>query len=100
MGWDFTEGFSKKDMIDDIKRTIGANLIASKVVGREFWLVEKAGESSQIVLFLLAKNGQDWGYKDMTESMGPYYYKCPIAFLDLAPERNAEWRRQIRAKHV
>jgi hypothetical protein len=98
MGWDFTKGASKKDIVEGIKRSIGANLRASKLVGKEFWVVEEQAPGKlQIVLFLLEKDGGfGWGYKDMTEAMGPYYYGCPLEFLDMAPVANASWREKLR----
>jgi hypothetical protein len=37
-----------------------------------------------------------WGYKEMCESMHPYYYGCPLSYLDMAPVANQEWRDQTR----
>jgi hypothetical protein len=42
---------------------------------------------------------EGWAYKDMDESMGPFYYSCPLGYLDLAPEKNAEWREKVRKYH-
>jgi len=45
-----------------------------------------------------------WGYKDMEESMHPYYYSCPLKYLDMVPidqyGGNAEWREGVRANHA
>lgn len=40
-----------------------------------------------------------WGYKDMEESMGPYYYSCPLKYLDMVPEANKNWREGVRQHH-
>ena len=44
--------------------------------------------------------GYWYGYKDMSEDMGPYYYDCPVAILDLlTPTDNEdanEWRDKCR----
>jgi hypothetical protein len=44
-----------------------------------------------------------WGYKDMDESMGPYFYSCPLKYLNLVPIEkfggNAEWRATVRRYH-
>jgi len=48
--------------------------------------------------------GEGWGYKDMTEQMGPYYYSVPLSFLDAvplselgdAPGCAEEWRDKVR----
>jgi hypothetical protein len=41
-----------------------------------------------------------WGYKDMDETMGPYYHRCPAKILDLLTEPlneiAAEWREKCR----
>ena len=34
------------------------------------------------------------------ESMHPYYYTCPLSYLDLAPEQSADWRAGVRAYHA
>lgn len=48
-----------------------------------------------------ARDGLTFGYKDMTENMGPYNYDCPASVLDLlTPTDNAyanEWRSKCRA---
>lgn len=43
----------------------------------------------------------DGMYKPMDEGVGPYYYGCPVAWLDLVPAPNspsaAGWREKVRA---
>ena len=45
-----------------------------------------------------------WGYKDMDESMHPYFYSCPNGYLNLVPIEtyggNAEWREGVKAYHA
>lgn len=38
----------------------------------------------------------DWGYKGMEESMHPYYYSCPLSYLETAEEVCPEWREKVR----
>lgn len=45
----------------------------------------------------LIENG---GYKDMCEVMGPYYYDCPMKFLDMAPVANQAWRDKVLLFHL
>lgn len=40
-----------------------------------------------------------WGYKDMEEVAHPYYYSCPISYLDMAPVACPEWREKVREYH-
>jgi hypothetical protein len=48
--------------------------------------------------------GSGWGYKDMCESSGPYYYSCPLSYLDMVPMPDSpyapEWREKVRAYHA
>lgn len=49
------------------------------------------------------KNGCNFGYKDMTESMGPGYYDCPLSIIKLlSPTTNEyaiEWRKKCIEQH-
>jgi len=59
------------------------------------------GESTTFILCdLLQGSGSEWGYKPLSESMHPYYYSCPLHYLDMAPEQCREWREGVRAYHV
>ncbi|MCS7637428.1 hypothetical protein N0390_33235, partial [Pseudomonas aeruginosa] len=49
---------------------------------------------------LLERSGGRWGYKPLDESMHPYYYTCPLSYLDLAPEQSTDWRAGVRAYHA
>lgn len=43
------------------------------------------------------------GHKDMDESMGPYEYSCPLAYLDMvpvAPKGSEKWREKVRQYHA
>ena len=86
-------------------------VLAHKLVGNELWAVVRlTGEYAEsetapvtetkvetvIVLYLLDKSDDLWGYKDMAESMFPYYFGCPLSYLDMAPVANAEWREEVR----
>jgi hypothetical protein len=61
------------------------------------------------VVVLTSRKRGEFGYKDMDESMGPYYYDMPLRMLDqleaLAPLRpddiNAQaWRDRVRQHHI
>lgn len=40
----------------------------------------------------------NFGYKDMDESMGPYYYDCPERILKLLTPTEHEWAKEWREK--
>lgn len=116
MGWDFTQGASCKDVIrrqtrrQENDKYIWETLDHKLVNIRHLWTISRRTDKATgavqtvILLFLLGKDGNyGWGYKDMTESMGPAYYDCPLAFLDAVPEPQSEysagWRDKVRAYH-
>lgn len=44
---------------------------------------------------------EGWGYKDMDESVGPFYYTCPLKYLKMVPEVSCqEWRDQVERYHL
>lgn len=52
-----------------------------------------------IACYLMDSDKGMHGYKDMEESMGPYFYSCPLAYLDMVPEvTNQEWRDGVKAR--
>jgi hypothetical protein len=100
MGWDFrTSPCTKKEIIDDcIANTLCSMTCLYHVVkGNELWTVWKRHRDNEsvIILFLLASREGKWGYKEISEAEHPYYFKCPIGFLGLAPVTNADWRKKV-----
>lgn len=49
---------------------------------------------------LLQSSGDGWGYKGMDESMSPYYYTCPLRYLEMAQELSPDWRKLVRTYHA
>lgn len=51
------------------------------------------------------RSDDGWGYKDMTESCGPYHYSCPLGYLELVPDDgintgvHAGWRDGVIEYH-
>lgn len=112
MGWLFTHGATRADIIQRCTRTQDNEhgrwtTLAHCTKGNVLWSVieyhrKDAGTTENFIgCYLLARHaGFGWGYKDIDESMGPYYYSCPLSYLDMAPETNAGWREQVRAWHA
>ena len=104
MGWTFLyDAPEKRDVIEDCTRGSDKLKCVRKAVhGNELWTIWHNTETNckYIVLFLLARRDSNWGYKDMTESMGPFYYQCPLSFLDEVPVANEEWREKVQAFHA
>ena len=39
-------------------------------------------------------------HKPMCESMGPFYYSCPLGYLELVPVADEQWRECVRSYHA
>lgn len=127
MGWLFKSGATRRGLIEERRksweRQSGEMLVKSQCLAHCYrgcafsgvlWSVwertfTKDGEETQpterwIQCDLLQyQRDYGWGYKDMEESMGPYYYSCPRKYLDMVPlDRfggNTEWREEVMAHH-
>ena len=108
MGWLFTYGASKADVVKECTRgSERAACLAHSVYGNHLWSVwetkpaDGAPPKRLIVLDLLGSSrGEGWGNKGMDESMGPYTYDCPLKFLDMVPVACQTWRDKVRAHHA
>ena len=111
MGWLFTQGASKADIIhklvskeeNDKRRW---ETIAHCVRGNVLWAVNQItykqdNRQERFIVCYLLRSSEDcgWGYKDMTESMFPYQFSCPLKYLDMVPVANKKWRAEVRAYH-
>lgn len=80
--------------------------LAHRVVGNHVWQAVRRFDGVVFIsLALIAKerNG-GWGYKGMSEDMGPYYYDCPLVLLAMCTEplneSAAAWREKVREHHT
>ena len=99
MGWTFLYDAPHKQIVIDECTNPPHNgpskCLKHSVKGNELWTIWERDGKKSIVLFLLAKSEGNWGYKDMDEAMNPYYYKCPLKFLNEVPVVNQEWRDKV-----
>jgi len=129
MGWLFRAGSTRKELIAErtsdwtregaegvtVATTCLAHCYRGNVYSGVLWAVwerrfTKDGAEVQpherwITCDLLRyQKDFGWGYKDLDESMHPYYYSCPAKYLDLVPVEihggNAEWREEVRSHHA
>ncbi|MDR0458503.1 MAG: hypothetical protein LBH10_05705 [Burkholderiaceae bacterium] len=119
MGWTYIDGATRADVICELTRredshSVSAQVIAHALRGNVLWTVcvltakhdsaiagLAAGQSTRFIgCNLLARDSTGWGYKDMAEAVHPYYYTCPLSYLDMAPEASHSWRAGVRAYHA
>ncbi|AMO76049.1 hypothetical protein [Pseudomonas citronellolis] len=118
MGWFFSPR-SRSELIAELvepqeTERASAKVIAHTLRGNVLWSVVEVtakvegvspslapGQSLRYIRCdLLQRHGNEWGYKPLDESMHPYYYTCPLRYLELAPEQSREWRERVRAYHA
>lgn len=134
MGWLFGWN-TRKELADHLIEGNGVKTIKHCFKGNNIWAVneytypadssdtERAGKTIRYIIIYLIKGvntynartgrrgGDGWGYKDVDESAGPYYYNCPISYIEMveaherehgyAPHRGAkEWRAAVREKQA
>lgn len=126
MGWLFPYGASRRSLI--VERTQGWERTSESMVTKSVCLAHcyrggvfsgvlwsvwertftKEGEQVAptqrwIQCALLRSSPDGWGFKDMEESMHPYFYSCPLGYLKLVPMDqfggHKQWREGVRAYH-
>ena len=111
MGWLFTQHQTRKELIRSRIRDQDCDGVTYRclrytAVGNVLWTVwevTRPGDEARRYIgcdLMACDRGYGWGYKDLSESMGPCYYSCPLAYLDLVPPTNPDWREQVRAWHA
>lgn len=110
MGW-YYEFPSRADMV----RELSKGAIVHRVVGSRLYTVrdytDRDGQARRaIAVYLMAADSRNpphcsHGYKPMDESMGPCFYDCPLAFLDIAQPAPTdayaqEWRAKVRTQRA
>ena len=112
MGWLITPGATRAQVAQEVEQRYRASesvevLDKAFVNLSQLWLlVRETGKEPVILLYLIKSYGSrkkgthEAGYKDMSESMGPYYYSCPLRMLEQAPVQNEGWREEVRKYHA
>lgn len=89
-------------------RNYGLRILKSVWSGSEYYAAaEPWNEDGVLPVFAVvclvrwkpkARSGEHFGYKDMSESMGPCYYRCPASVLDLLGPTDNEYATSWRAR--
>jgi hypothetical protein len=63
------------------------------------WSVWESPAGNYIRCDLLHYRDGMWMHKPMDESMGPFFYSCPLSYLKMAPVADPTWRECVVAYH-
>jgi hypothetical protein len=115
VGWTYLANSTRSNVITEVLSDRHHETVDHAIVGNTVWAVKKIPDREDIppeyrgkrfiACFLIRGNGEPgfrWGYKDMDESSGPYYYDCPLRFLEAVPDPGGyatKWREKVVAWH-
>jgi hypothetical protein len=107
MGWLSFRNTGKQAVVRQIKLDYDA-ITQWSLVGNNLWGLfvipndtakYKQGEKV-ILLYRLSSFGKnEYGYKELCESVHPYHYNCPLKFLKEATVTCQEWRDNVVKFH-
>jgi hypothetical protein len=101
MGWTHCQNWKSKDQVVEMimEGRKGPSAMAWEGGTWVHWSVATLRDGNEIICcYLIEPSAQGWGYKGMDECMGPYYYSCPLEFLertDGSPYKNEKWRLEV-----
>ena len=109
MGWRFGY-YTRKELVDHLCEGNGVTTLKRRFVGNTLYTVNAYEQANGTVIkyacvYLLkgrSNTRYGWGYKDMDETMHPYYYDFPVSWLDLLSPTDSEnarkWREEVRKR--
>ena len=112
MGWLFTRDATRADVIVSRIRTWETDTHTGRTLryclkGNVLWTVRETTDKATGIMeryigcdLLQRERNYGWGYKDLCESMHPYYYSCPLAYLAIVPVACEPWRAAVREYHA
>ena len=100
----------KIDRLEECRKEFGrqpswATIVKDALVGTTYYAAMKDTKTNEVwgLVALTDIDNGEFGYKDMSEDMCPYYFDCPIEILELlSPTENEnaiEWRKCCYARH-
>lgn len=111
MGWDFCRDWKRpSDVIDMLVKsyTDGGSTVLAQGVTREqgqscaWFAVESPKYGRMAIVVLIEKDRDHFGFKEMSEDMGPYYWKVPQNVWDAVKDSpplgksSEEWRAKVQ----
>jgi len=114
MGWTTSYQWKQKREVVDHCIDWGGRFtrLGYAVRGSRLWVLLQYSEGENkgevfIALYLIQKYDGEWGYKDFDDTVGLYYYDCPISYINrtVASERKLKestlnWHKEVRQYHA
>jgi hypothetical protein len=120
MGWLFGH-YDRKSLINHLTQGNGVKTLKNCFVGNHMWAVQEYQREGMthpvrfICLYMMQGNPKvtddpcNWGYKDVSEDMGPYQLSCPVGYIEMVEAHEKEfgyepgsyapaWRQSVRER--
>ncbi len=87
MGWTIEKQYQRKsaeDIREFFKQEFSSyEILDSSVHSGEFYAAmrNRSGGPVFCLICILKNTGSEFGYKDMSEDMHPFYYNCPVRII-------------------
>lgn len=109
MGWTYFYNHDRANRIELCRREFGnkpswATIVKDAIIGTTYYAAMKSTKTGEVwgLVVLTDMADGEFGYKDMSEDMMPYYFDCPVEIIKLlSPTDNQyanEWRQHCLRK--
>lgn len=110
MGWTYYCTYGKTNRLEECRKHFGgqpswATIVKDALVDTVYYAAMKDSKTQEVwaLIVLTYIDDGEFGYKNMDESMLPYYFDCPIEILELlSPTKNEyanRWRQCCYKNH-
>lgn len=112
MGWFVGFNRTRKELIAELIKTehlehASRHTLRHCVRGNVLWSLVEIRFTNElecepyryIACDLMQKIDGYWGNKPLSEIDHPYYYSCPLSYLEAAPVQSDAWRRRVQTYH-
>jgi hypothetical protein len=103
MGW-YGDYINRSEKIKSLTNSSDKNMCLKHCYrGGNFrgvlWAVWSNESGIFITCDILEYRSGMWWNKPLCEKMEPFYYSCPLSYLNMTPTISEEWRKKVREYH-
>jgi len=105
MGWSYYRPQGRIDRLTECRNVFGrepswATIVKDALVDDVYYAAMRSTKTNKVWALIVMTDVADgeFGYKDMDETMGPFYYDCPNTILKLLSPTDNEYAKTWREK--
>ena len=107
MGWTFCRNKTVQQLVLDHIKLSGTRIVEKHILVKHstnmgevnfvLWCLNKTTTGQKYISCITYMlEGGEWGYNGFCESSYPYYFSCPLEYLDECPVTSQEWRNGVK----